>query len=117
METGYHRRFARLKNASTGNSLFVALDHGLTGGPPAGFEHLTAAVLNDRFDFDRVFHHKGDGELQITNETLRKLTVVHGWNFRSLLEKQLGDKKKSVCEIPCFATDSPSITLISQGGK
>ena len=54
---------------------------------------VTAAVLNDGFDFDRVFHHKGDGELQITNETLQKLTVVHGWNFRSLLENQLGDKK------------------------
>ena len=43
MDTGTARRLARLNSGQDGRALLVALDHGLTGGPPKGLESFSAA--------------------------------------------------------------------------
>lgn len=60
METGLARRLSRLKNGAAGKSLLVALDHGLTSGPPAGFEcYSSVQAWIEHPDVDAIVLHKG----------------------------------------------------------
>ncbi len=60
METGLARRLSRLKNGAAGKSLLVALDHGLTSGPPAGFERYSSVqAWIEHPDVDAIVMHKG----------------------------------------------------------
>lgn len=60
METGMNRRLARLTRGTPATSLLVALDHGLTSGPPAGFASFAAArAWIDHPALDGVVMHKG----------------------------------------------------------
>jgi len=60
METGLARRLSRLKNGAAGKSLLVALDHGLTSGPPAGFEHYSRVqAWIEHPEVDAIVMHKG----------------------------------------------------------
>jgi fructose-bisphosphate aldolase, class I len=60
MQTGLARRFSRLMKGSPGSSLLVALDHGLTSGPPPGFEHYSCVQSwIEHPDVDAIVMHKG----------------------------------------------------------